>query len=100
MQSSGKQSKAALGAKKRGQRWNPSTKSVDITISVLAKQPENDRFIEVLALSAILRADMHNTLEPRRGADPQNGLGAAAIKDRQEAAKPATEDSRKSSVER
>ncbi len=27
-------------------------------------------------------------------------LGAAAIKDRQEAAKPATEDSRKSSVER
>ncbi len=42
----------------------------------------------------------------RRGADPQNVLGAAVMaghtarQDRQEAAKPATEDSRKSSVER
>ncbi len=64
VESSGKQLKAALGAKKRGQRWNPSKKGVDITISVLAKQPEHDRFIEVLVLilSAILRADMHNTL--------------------------------------
>ena len=38
-------------------------------------------------------------LESPPGADPQNGLGAAALEARQKAAKPATEDSRKSRVE-